>query len=138
MRRIPSAGAGLLLLVLTGGCDQGKTVILIADAGNGRIVQMDDLSGTGWAVFTYPSVNKSVLSPSAVAADSQGRIYASSFGDAWISRMDDITGKGFVTLGRPGSGIARTKRERTRSRTCSGVSRLCPERTPMASREREW
>ena len=94
------------LLCLLAGCgEERRQVILVADAGNGRIVQMDDLSGAGWTAFTYPSLNKSVLSPSAVAADSQGRIYASSFGDAWISRMDDITGKGFVTLGRPGRGV---------------------------------
>jgi len=87
------------------GCDQGKTVILIADAGNTRIVQMDDFSGAGWAAFTYPRVNKSLLSPDAVAVDSQGRIYTSSTGDDWISRMDDIAGTGFVTFGRPGSGV---------------------------------
>ena len=94
------------LLALTTGCGDGRRqVMLIADAGNGRIVRMDDFSGAGWAAFTYPSVNKSLISPTAVAADAQGRIYASSLGDDWISRMDDITGKGFVTLGRPGSGV---------------------------------
>jgi len=34
------------LAVLTG-CDHGRTVIVIADAGNTRIVQMDDFSGAG-------------------------------------------------------------------------------------------
>jgi len=106
MSRLSLAAEMLLAAAaLLTGCDQGRTVMLIADAGNGRIVQMDDFSGAGWAAFTYPSVNKSLLSPDAVAVDSQGRIYASSTGDDWISRMDDITGTGFVTLGRPGTGV---------------------------------
>ena len=96
----------VVLLASVYGCgDGGRSVILIADAGNGRIVQMDDFTGAGWIAFAYPSVNKSLLSPGAIAADSHGRIYASSLGDDWISRMDDISGKGFVTLGRPGGGV---------------------------------
>jgi hypothetical protein len=80
-RRAPSAGSGLLLLLLTGGCAQDKPVILIADAGNQRIVQMDDFSGAGRAAFTYPLVNQSFIGPASIAADSGGRIYASSLGD---------------------------------------------------------
>ena len=99
--------SALVVLLASGhGCgDGGRSVILIADAGNGRIVQMDDFTGAGWAAFAYPSVNKSLISPGAIAADSHGRIYASSLGDDWISQMDDISGKGFVTLGRPGGGV---------------------------------
>src|SRR5262245_41957772 len=66
---------------------------------------MDDFDGTGWTACPYPHINPSYLAPTAVAADSRGRIYASSFGDDRISRMDDISGAGFVTYGRSGSGI---------------------------------
>jgi streptogramin lyase len=105
-----NAAAFVLLLVAlsTPGCEGdgagARTVILIADSGNSRIVQMDDFDGAGWAAFAYPRVNTSVLSPTAVAADRQGRVYASSFGDDTISRMDNIGGAGFVTLGRRGTG----------------------------------
>jgi hypothetical protein len=62
---------------LLGGCgDDDKTVILIADAGNGRIVQMDDFSGAGWATFAYPRVNMTLIAPVAIAVDTKGRIYA--------------------------------------------------------------
>src|SRR5262245_28037110 len=66
---------------------------------------MDDFSGAGWAAFPYPRVNTSFIVPAAIAADSRGRIYASSLGDDRISRMDDIAGTGFLTYGRPGSGV---------------------------------
>jgi len=48
----------VVLLASVYGCgDGGRSVILIADAGNGRIVQMDDFTGAGWIAFAYPSVN---------------------------------------------------------------------------------
>lgn len=90
---------------LLSGCDQRRTVILVADAGNDRIVQMDDFSGAGWTSFVYPRTNTSLIAPTSVAVDSKGRIYASNLADDNISRMDDITGKGFVSFGRLGLGV---------------------------------
>src|SRR5262245_21103074 len=94
-----SCGA-LLALWLLAGCDSRRTVILIADAGNGRIVQMDDFSGAGWTTFAYPQVNTTLIAPTSVAVDSRGRIYAANTGDDNISRMEGIGGGGFVTYGR--------------------------------------
>ena len=42
------------LLAIGYGCgESSRSVILIADAGNGRVVQMDDLSGAGWECSTF-------------------------------------------------------------------------------------
>lgn len=46
----------LVACALLAGWNSGRKFILIADAGNGRIVQADDFSGAAWAAFTYPSV----------------------------------------------------------------------------------
>jgi DNA-binding beta-propeller fold protein YncE len=104
----PPASIRLLAVsatLLAAGCADRKQVILIADAGHGRIVQMDDFDGSGLVSFAYPSTNPAFISPTAIAVDSQGRIYATSAGDDTISRMDDITGAGFVRLGRSGAGV---------------------------------
>src|SRR5262245_12747085 len=98
-------GVAVLALALATGCENDRTIIVVADAGNGRIVQMDDFSGAGWTTFAYPRVNNSLIAPTAVAVDSLGRIYAVNTADNNISRMDDIFGLGFVTLGRGGSGV---------------------------------
>jgi DNA-binding beta-propeller fold protein YncE len=104
--RVPTALCALLTAAgLLAGCADRKQVILIADAGNSRIVQMDDFSGTGFLSFAYPRANAGFISPTSLAVDSQGRIYAVSTGADTISRMDDIAGQGFVTLGRPGRGV---------------------------------
>jgi streptogramin lyase len=105
-RRVSHARALLVAVGSLGGCgEEGRTVILIADAGNARIVQMDDFGGAGWATFAYPRVNTSFITPTAIAVDSRGRIYATNLADDNVSRMDDITGKGFVTLGTAGRGV---------------------------------
>ena len=104
--RVSGAGGALLLSVVLGaGCADRKQVILVADAGNGRIVQMDDFDGAGFTAFAYPRVNTGLIGPTSIAADSQGRIYATNTGDDTISRMDDISGGGFVTFGRSGGGV---------------------------------
>src|SRR5262245_38517419 len=98
-------GIAAALLALATGCDNERTIIVVADAGNGRIVQMDDFSGAGWTTFAYPRVRTGVIAPTGVAVDSLGRIYAVNTADNTISRMDDISGAGFVAFGRGGSGV---------------------------------
>lgn len=98
-----------LCCCLLSGCDERKTVILVADQGNARIVQMDDFSGAGWTTFAYPRANTTLGAPIAIAADSRGRIYASNTGDDNISRMDAIGGNGFVTFGGSGSGTGQLR-----------------------------
>ena len=82
----------LLFACLFTGCNKNNTraVLLIADAGNGRIVQTDNFNGAGWTACSYPRVNTNLISPVAVAVDSMGRIYAVNTADDNISRMDDI------------------------------------------------
>jgi streptogramin lyase len=55
--------------------------ILVSDENNGRIVEMDDLTGAGWQEWRVPHWGATSASPYGVAYDDQSRIYAVEFGD---------------------------------------------------------
>jgi streptogramin lyase len=65
-----------------------------------RLVRIDDMDGAGWTTFS-PSTGglKSVV------VDRQGRIYFSDNANHWITRIDDMQGRGLVTLGALGTGV---------------------------------
>ena len=72
----------------------GATQIVIPDFQNGRIVQISDMSGTGWTAVAAASLaGISTFSPYAVDFDNLGRIYVSNntvnTSDGLI-RIDDI------------------------------------------------
>ena len=62
--------------------------IIVPDYLNSRLVQISDMSGTGWTTFA-PG-----FQPYDVDFDNQGRIYMSSgsYSNTYISRIDDISG----------------------------------------------
>ena len=73
--------------------------VLVADAGNGRIVGMDKIpptSFTGYGTF---------YSPYSVAFDAQGRIYIGDYqpGSSTITRVDDLKGTNKTVYAPPGS-----------------------------------
>ncbi|HET6900277.1 MAG TPA: hypothetical protein VFK70_18130 [Vicinamibacteria bacterium] len=45
---------------------------MVADAGNQRVMPMDDVSGAGWATFTYPLVISGFVGPNSVGATVHG------------------------------------------------------------------
>ncbi|MFP4460551.1 MAG: NHL repeat-containing protein, partial [Candidatus Zixiibacteriota bacterium] len=75
------------------------TKILIADWDNNRIIQMDDISGTGWEVLE--GFNR----PVGIAVDRLHRIYICDEYHHRIVRVDDITGANPVYFGSSGSGV---------------------------------
>ena len=86
---------------------QGR--IYIAE-GNCRIVRIDDMTGKGWTEYgTGKQCGQSettIGNPFDVAFDSQSRIYTVDGTDTpRIIRIDDMTGKGFVTYGTKGNGV---------------------------------
>jgi streptogramin lyase len=75
--------------------------IYIADFGNARIIRIDDLSGSGWTVFS--DANR-VAGPEWVDVDRQGHLYVVDFPNNRIVRLDDMTGQGYTSYGTQGSG----------------------------------
>lgn len=82
---------------------QGR--ILVADQGNGRIVRMDDMKGSGWTAFGSIGTGANQFkNPAGVALDSQGGIYVADQGNSRIVFMGDVKGTGWTTFGVRGSG----------------------------------
>jgi outer membrane protein assembly factor BamB len=79
----------------------GPSVIYIADQGNGRIVRINNMSGTGWTTFNpYPTFLPGSQAHMEVNIGADNRIYAvSAYGVVW--RMDNFSGAGFVSFGTP-------------------------------------
>jgi streptogramin lyase len=73
----------------------------VADSGNGRIVRMDAIDGSGWTTLGSPGVGPAEFhEPEDVAIDSRTRIYVTDRGNRRIVRFDDMSGSGWVTYGR--------------------------------------
>lgn len=70
---------------------QGR--IYAADAGNHRVVRIDDISGAG--AVTYGGFG-TLAGPRGVHVDAQGRIYIADTGNNRIVRIDDMSGAGFL------------------------------------------
>jgi len=76
-----------------------ETKLIIPDAENNRIVQIDDMTGSGWTVLDYADFGLGVSEfvPYDIDFDSQGRIYiANNYGTLAASkpqilRIDDFT-----------------------------------------------
>ena len=90
---------------------QGR--IYITDQANHRIVRIDDMTGKGWVSYgTHyePKVQGGdrtgkFHSPFGLDIDSKDRIYVVDQGSARVVRIDDVTGKGWTTIGKVGSGV---------------------------------
>jgi hypothetical protein len=78
--------------------------IYVADAGNRRIVRMDDMNGTNWTTLTQsPVINGyiySLQSPIGIAVDPAGKIYIADAGSYQPSvvRVDDMTGTNWTSI----------------------------------------
>ena len=79
--------------------------IYVADRGNSRIVQMNDISGAGWIVHgTSGSGVKQFSFPRGLFVDTAGRIYVADTDNHRIVRMNDISGEGWMAVGSAGGG----------------------------------
>jgi hypothetical protein len=91
-------------------------LIVISDTENNRVVQIDDMSGTGWTAlngsdlggeWTAVPLGPSHFRPWDVDVDPDGRIYiANNYGGSGIGanrvvRIDDITGANLVLFNDP-------------------------------------
>jgi sugar lactone lactonase YvrE len=74
--------------------------VYVADAGNNRIVRLDDARGDGPVSYSLPSSGR----PGAIARDSQGRIYVTDSANSAVIRIDDMTGTNETALGTAGAG----------------------------------
>ena len=80
--------------------------IFITDQLNGRIVRVDDTSGTGWVAFgSIGSGTNNFNNPYGIFIDSEDHIYVTDYGNHRIVRIDDMLGNGWVAYGTNGSGI---------------------------------
>ena len=88
----------------SGGSSSTVSRILVADGT--RLVQMDNMSGSGWATFGSPGSGVGQFTfPAGIAVDSLGRIYVADYFNDRIVRINDITGAGWTTFGTAGSGV---------------------------------
>ena len=73
-------------------------IIYFVDAGNHRIVRIDDMTGKGWLTFGTKGsgVGQFEDELNGVTLDAQGRIYIGDEHNNRIVRIDDMTGKGWV------------------------------------------
>jgi len=71
------------------------TQILVPDYLNSRLVQISDMTGTGWTTLTNVAAP---ISPVAVDIDTQGRVYMANYNSPAIIRMDDISGANSIGL----------------------------------------
>lgn len=84
----------------------GSGHLLVLDAGNGRLVRIDDATGSGWRTYghrgmptaTNPAVG-AFADPRGVAVDSSDRIWISDPGAKRVVRIDGIDGSGWVQIG---------------------------------------
>ena len=90
-----------------------KGRIYIPDTLNDRIIRVDDMTGKGWVTYgtsgkmegeDSPRIGK-FIAPTAVRLDSQERIYILEQSLTRVVRIDDMTGKNWVALGKIGTNI---------------------------------
>lgn len=103
---VSQGGAGYTLVATadtganaTSGLFNVSARFLAADAGNNRLAQFDDFTGTGWTTLATAGQTHGV------ARDAQGRIYFTDFVNETITRVDDITGANPSSLGSAGGGV---------------------------------
>ncbi len=81
--------------------------IFVVDAGNNRIVRMNDMTGAGWTTLGGPAAGggtNQFKAPGGVFVDTAGRIYVADAGNHRLVRVNDMTGAGWTTLGSSGNG----------------------------------
>jgi streptogramin lyase len=112
-----------------GGFYGGPSAISLDGAGriyvlglgvNWTIARIDDMTGKGWTTFgtfgtgvnQFGGRGSTPASPNPAAGvgpglyvDRTGRIYVADSGNNRITRMDDMTGAGWMTLGSEGAGV---------------------------------
>jgi len=81
-----------------------RTKIIVPDYYNYRLVQMDDMSGTGFIAINASSIGFiGNLYPYDVDFDDIGRIYIADYGFSTgqdvVIRIDDITSKSYLSIG---------------------------------------
>lgn len=97
-------------IVLTPVTDSSQ--IIVPDNRNNRLVQISDMSGTGWAELAGAAT---AIYPYDVDFDSQGTIYVADYSSPGIFQIDDIFDSTFTTLtGVTASYIKSIAMDRTR------------------------
>ena len=93
-----TSGSGTKQLPMPHGIFVGHGIsgkIYVIDAGNARIVRMDDMTGAGWTTFgTSGSGANQFSMPHGIFVDTAGKIYVADPSNSRIVRIDNMTGRG--------------------------------------------
>ncbi len=86
----------------------GSGHLLVLDAGNGRLVRVDDIAGSGWRAYGHRAMptaaNPAVgafADPRGLAVDSSDRIWISDPAAKRVVRVDGIDGSGWAQIPLP-------------------------------------
>lgn len=96
----------------TGTIQQGTTAVnpiyaptYVADTYNGRIIRMDDITGTNWIAFGALGSNiNQFTQPWGISVDAAGKIYVVDSSNCRVVRIDDMSGTNWTQLGSCGAG----------------------------------
>src|SRR5215210_6404262 len=82
--------------------------LLVLDAGNRRVVSIDDIGGGGWTAYGEPGrpgpgdpAEGRFADPRGLAVDTSGRIWVSDPGAGRVTRIDAIDGSGWTEVELP-------------------------------------
>ena len=90
--------------------DSERVIIYVTSSGGHRVSSMRDMVGSHWSTIgTRGSMGGQFERPQKMYVDSSGRIYVAHSDNGSISRMDDITGRGWVSFA--GFGIENVRQE---------------------------
>ncbi len=83
----------------TGVCADGQGRICVVDRGNGRLVRIDDLDGSGWVTFGPAAAGDAHLDgPMSVRPDAAGTVVVADFGRRRLLRLDDLGAAGVESI----------------------------------------
>lgn len=84
--------------------------LLVLDAGNCRVVSIDDIGGGGWTSYGERGrpgpgdpAEGAFADPKGLAVDTSGRIWVSDPGANRVTRIDAIDGSGWTEISLPGA-----------------------------------
>lgn len=81
--------------------------LLVADAGNRRVVRVDDIGGSNWMSYGQAGTTGAgrFADPRGIAVDTEDRIWVSDPGARRVTTIDDLDGSGWAQVPLPAGSV---------------------------------